>query len=390
MATIEIWSQHSEPEVPAAGHNANNELAALYGALWPRLLNRVRFKWRIRGELAEDLVHDAWVRAIEHYDRFDRDRPFEPWALRILDNVVIDHLRRTRTGDGHARQLPVDFDEIHLDVPAGAVHDVDRVGDRDLLSRAMATLPPRQQATAVGVLVDGLSLDETAERMELSNTACRQLLHRARVGLRRALLDQGMLPGLAPLWWLRQRLVAAAQRLGGPEASAVAGSAATVVAVVVAVAVTIGATTSQAIARDRLAVISSAARDEAADSVARKAARASAATAAAPNQRSSSKVSGGAPQRPSAEPPARPEAPALVPDTRVPVVGARVNQTRPEDPEYAYGVKLVADPVPTEVDVTVETKRDDTERLDYSGPHNEAACEAFAAAPAGYCRRSEP
>src|SRR5687767_11068900 len=91
MATIEIWSQHSEPQVPAGSNDAQDELATLYGALWPRLLNRVRFKWRIRGEVAEDLVHDAWVRAIEHYDRFDRDRPFEPWALRILDNVVIDH-----------------------------------------------------------------------------------------------------------------------------------------------------------------------------------------------------------------------------------------------------------------------------------------------------------
>src|SRR5690348_6182996 len=42
---------------------------------------------------AEDVVQDAFVRAIRAEDRFDRSRPFRPWLLRIVTNRSLDVLR---------------------------------------------------------------------------------------------------------------------------------------------------------------------------------------------------------------------------------------------------------------------------------------------------------
>ena len=42
---------------------------------------------------AEDVVQDAFVRAIRAAERFDRGRPFRPWLLRIVTNRALDVLR---------------------------------------------------------------------------------------------------------------------------------------------------------------------------------------------------------------------------------------------------------------------------------------------------------
>jgi RNA polymerase sigma-70 factor (ECF subfamily) len=42
---------------------------------------------------AEDVVQDAFVRAIRAAERFDRSRPFRPWLLRIVTNRALDVLR---------------------------------------------------------------------------------------------------------------------------------------------------------------------------------------------------------------------------------------------------------------------------------------------------------
>ena len=42
---------------------------------------------------AEDVVQDAFLRAIRSADRFDRQRPFRPWLLRIVTNRAVDVLR---------------------------------------------------------------------------------------------------------------------------------------------------------------------------------------------------------------------------------------------------------------------------------------------------------
>jgi RNA polymerase sigma-70 factor (ECF subfamily) len=393
MAAVEVWTQHSPQTRPVAVTDAHAELAALYTELRPRLLGRVKFRWRIGGDLAEDLVHDAWVRAIEHIDSFDRSRPFEPWAMRIIDNVVIDHLRRTRTGDGHARHMLVDV--IDLDHDVETPHEVDRVGDRELLRNAMATLPPRQQATAVGVLIDGLSLDEAAERMKLSNTACRQLLHRARLGLRRALLDQGVLPGLAPGLWLRHRWATIVRRLGGPEASAVAGSTATVVALVVTVAMTVAA--GNAIARDRgddaLGFVRETAQHRDRDNV-----RAEVRRGGKPAVRDR-KVPTASSTRAHTTTPAQaapspgddgPDGPVEVPDVEVPVTGTRINDDPPRKFDYEYGVNIqVAGPAGSHVgaEYKVRTKEGGSVADSKVVPHA-AACDAAARAPMGFCRES--
>jgi RNA polymerase sigma-70 factor, ECF subfamily len=383
MAAVTIVTQDvADPEGLVASDRAL-ELGALYAACRPWLLRRVRLRWRVRGDAAEDLVHDTWVRVIEHIDRFDRGRQFEPWAQRILDNVVVDHLRHAGGGVVPAAR--------HDDEIAVTRNDVDRVADRDVLVRAIAALPPRQQRTVVSVLIEGLSLSEAAEHLGVSYMACGQLLHRGRVGLRRALLDQGMLPGLAPLWWLRERWMGLSRRLGDAQVSAVAGATTTVVALAITASVTLGAGDATAgVKRDLRQGHPS--RIDTLDTSAARVER----SQRAENDQSTGPAGSGAvdprshflrsPGRSKGDPP-RPWVP--LPSAEVPVTGTRVHQEPIEDPDYYYGVAVEVDKPRRDrqsAGVTSENERgDQAEEMDHLA--DESACRVAEATPATFCVR---
>ena len=45
---------------------------------------------------AEDAAQEAFLRAYQHLDRYDADRPFKTWLLSIASNYCIDRLRKRR------------------------------------------------------------------------------------------------------------------------------------------------------------------------------------------------------------------------------------------------------------------------------------------------------
>ena len=60
---------------------------------------------------AEDLAHDAFLRAIEKADTLRMTERFEGWLTRITLNTVMDHLRES------VRMATVDAEQIAADTP---------------------------------------------------------------------------------------------------------------------------------------------------------------------------------------------------------------------------------------------------------------------------------
>jgi RNA polymerase sigma-70 factor (ECF subfamily) len=62
-------------------------------------LKALRFAFAICGNqsLAEDVVADAFLAVFQQIKRFDADRPFEPWFLRIVVNGAISSVRKGKT-----------------------------------------------------------------------------------------------------------------------------------------------------------------------------------------------------------------------------------------------------------------------------------------------------
>jgi len=99
-------------------------------------------------ELAEDLTHEAFLRAWKHWQRIaDYEGP-EAWTRRVLHNLCIDSWRKTRSRD-HKASNPV---PSSVEIPTHHLQ----------LAEAMRTLPGAQARALL--LHDGLgmSIAETA------------------------------------------------------------------------------------------------------------------------------------------------------------------------------------------------------------------------------------
>ncbi len=128
---------------------------------------------RTSGGDAEGVVQEAFVRAHRALRGDDRPVELKPWLHRVVRNLCIDELRRTRT--------TVEFTED------GASEDIystlSRRHELRGLIEDLADLPEQQRAALLMRELDGLSHDEVASVLEISPQASRQLVKRARNGL---------------------------------------------------------------------------------------------------------------------------------------------------------------------------------------------------------------
>ena len=105
-------------------------------------------------QLASDHVQEALIRVYRHWPRLRSDRRGSAYARKAVVSVVIDAKRRAVEHRGAGR-LRGPTDSV---APTRA----DRSADRDLLSRCLAQVPPRQRACLVLRYYDDLSVSEVA------------------------------------------------------------------------------------------------------------------------------------------------------------------------------------------------------------------------------------
>jgi RNA polymerase sigma factor (sigma-70 family) len=127
---------------------------------------------------AEDALQQALMAAWTALRRGDEVQDLRPWLYRIVRNTALNQLR----------VAGYDLDEL-VETLAAAQHPEEEV-ERRLLVRqtlaAVAALPERQRDALLRTAIEGRGQDEVARDLGLTDTALRQLVHRARVSVRAA------------------------------------------------------------------------------------------------------------------------------------------------------------------------------------------------------------
>jgi len=145
---------------------------------YPRLLRHAR---RLTGnaEGAREAVQDAWVAIARGLGRLDDPARFGPWAFRITGRRCGDWIeRRART-----RRRSAGMDKAG-DAPA----TTDALGDALARARdALRRLDPQRRALMAMFYIEGLSVAEIAQALELPAGTVKSRLYHAREGLRAAL-----------------------------------------------------------------------------------------------------------------------------------------------------------------------------------------------------------
>ena len=148
----------------------------------------MRMTWRMLGNEADarDAAQEVFLRVYKYLGRFKQDQPFFAWVYQITLNVCRDIAKKRQQyntqfislDNGNEAASAVD------DNQAGAEETLIRVQERELMLRAIATLPERERAAILLRDLEGLSTDEVAHIMKSTATTVRSQISSARQKIR--------------------------------------------------------------------------------------------------------------------------------------------------------------------------------------------------------------
>jgi len=129
---------------------------------------------------AEDVVQETFRRVVRALPRFDVERPFTPWFFTILRNVA-----RNAAG-ARVFQLSIELDESTPDAAPTPAEQVEYLELQTHVDRQLDALPKMQRACFRLCGLEGLSSQDVATALGVSDRTVRTHVFRARQALRKA------------------------------------------------------------------------------------------------------------------------------------------------------------------------------------------------------------
>jgi RNA polymerase sigma-70 factor, ECF subfamily len=161
---------------------ANNQ--RLFRAAWSILKDRSE---------AEEAVQSAYLKAFARIGDFEARSALSTWLTRIAINEALGRLRSTRRRQAHLKTQGVSLLDSYREAlmrgseTAPPDAQLAREQLRQLIERAVAGLPQGFRSVFVLREVEGLSVEETAEALDIPPATVKTRLLRARKKLRDAL-----------------------------------------------------------------------------------------------------------------------------------------------------------------------------------------------------------
>ena len=135
---------------------------------------------------ADEATQEAMLRVYQGLTRFNGRYALQPWVARIATNVSLDvtraRMRRPQTGDRTLMDLREELRE-HSDDPLEAL---ERGLERDRVNEVLASLPGNHREALILREFEGRSHQEIGERLGVTPSQAKALIHRAKGSFRRA------------------------------------------------------------------------------------------------------------------------------------------------------------------------------------------------------------
>ena len=135
-----------------------------------------------------DLIHEAYFRLIDQQDvQWQNRLHFFAIAAQLMRRILVDHVRQRQAAKRGGSDIRLPLEEA-MDVSAG--RDLDFVALDEALTR-LAKIDPQQSQVVELRFFSGLSVEETAKVLEVSERTVKRDWHVAKAWLRRELSRGG-------------------------------------------------------------------------------------------------------------------------------------------------------------------------------------------------------
>lgn len=189
-------TQRADPEADAVAAARNGDALALRGLVERHSRSVFQLCWRITRDtaLAEDAAQETFYKVWRALPEFDGRSAFATWLHRIAINAALETLRRQSRHlnprvDATAVEDDEDLDPLELRACA-APNPLQRAEGAELRGRineAMTQMSALERAAFAMKHLQGASLAEICEQLELNLGQCKQAVFRAVRKLRAAL-----------------------------------------------------------------------------------------------------------------------------------------------------------------------------------------------------------
>jgi RNA polymerase sigma-70 factor, ECF subfamily len=143
-------------------------------------------------EDAEDVLQETFLKAYSHLDNFQGNSKFYTWLVRIAVNEALMKLRKRRSDKTVPIDEPIDTGEdvVAREIAVWDENPEDTYSREELgriLDEAVQSLKPAYRTVFILRDIEEMSIEETAEALNLSISAVKSRLLRARLQLREKL-----------------------------------------------------------------------------------------------------------------------------------------------------------------------------------------------------------
>lgn len=148
-------------------------------------------------ETAEDLVQETFLAAVRSFQKFEGKSEPKTWLLSILKNKIADHFRKIYrnnaketvsynqffgdNGDWLINQRPQQWEEEEDQ------HLLDNIDFKNTLGDCIEKLPAHWKNALLSKFMDEKNSDKICQELDLSTTNYWQIIHRAKLQLRKCL-----------------------------------------------------------------------------------------------------------------------------------------------------------------------------------------------------------
>jgi RNA polymerase sigma factor (sigma-70 family) len=140
---------------------------------------------------AAEILNDGFLkifREIHHYRPAYTDvvNSFKGWLRKIMIYTAIDHFRKY-----HKHRMVTELDTVVYQVPSISEDAIDKLSHEEIM-RAIQDLSPGYRTVFNLFVIDGLSHDEIAEKLDISTGTSKSNLSKARKQLQKILFRQNL------------------------------------------------------------------------------------------------------------------------------------------------------------------------------------------------------